>query len=69
MYRIGHRRTLAVMDAIARLLQIGGMTLPIVAILAQLNQAITEGQMLMFLVASLCLFYIGYILRGGGRTE
>jgi len=55
------------MDAIGKTMQLGGLTIPPLAIFAQLNESITEGQLLMFLVAAVSLFYIGYTLRGGGE--
>jgi hypothetical protein len=57
------------MDAIARMLQLAGLAIPLLAVLAQLNEAISVGQLLMFLVASVCLFYIGHVLRGGGQDS
>jgi len=51
------------MYAIARLLQIAGLTIPPLAILAQLSDSITLGQMLQFLVAAIALFSIGYLLQ------
>lgn len=51
------------MFAIARLMQLGGLTIPPLAIIAELSHTITQGQMLMFLVASVCLFSIGYLLQ------
>lgn len=57
------------MYALSRLLQIAGLILLPLAMIAQLNQAITLGAMLRFLVVGVCLFSIGYILQryfGGG---
>jgi len=55
---------------IARLLQILGLVIPPCAIIAELSQSISTGQMLGFLVVSVCVFYIGNLLqrysRGGG---
>ena len=65
---VGIRRLVA-MDAIARMLQLAGLTIPLLAVLAQLNEAISVGQLLMFLVAAVCLFYIGHVLRGGGQDS
>lgn len=58
------------MAAIARLLQLAGLTIPLLAILAELNHSITLGQMLMFLVVSICLFSIGHLIeRYSGSTK
>ena len=57
------------MHAFARLLQLAGLAIPPLAIIAQLSESISLGQMLQFLVASVCLFSIGYLLErysGGG---
>lgn len=51
------------MASIARLLQLAGLTVPPLAIFAELNHAISLGQMLKFLVASICMFSIGYLMR------
>jgi Ca2+/H+ antiporter len=58
------------MQALARMLQLAGLTIPPLAIIAQLGQHITAGQMLQFLVVSVCLFLTGYLLqqfRGAGK--
>jgi hypothetical protein len=47
----------------ARLLQVLGLTIPLLAIVAQLNERITQGQMLGFLVASMTVFIIGHTLQ------
>ncbi|HEX4412677.1 MAG TPA: hypothetical protein VH107_03545 [Lacipirellulaceae bacterium] len=47
----------------ARFLQMMGLTIPILAILAQLNQSITAGKMLGFLIASVLIFSIGQLLQ------
>jgi hypothetical protein len=60
----------AAMYALARLLQIAGLTIPLVAIFAQLSDSITPGKLLGFLVVSVLLFSMGYLLQsytGGGR--
>lgn len=41
-----------------------GLVIPAIAIVLELNHAISLGQMLMLLVASVCLFGIGRILEG-----
>ena len=51
------------MYTLARLLQMAGLTIPLLAIVAQLNQAITAGKMLLFLVVSVLVFSIGYLLQ------
>lgn len=51
------------MYAFARLLQVTGLVIPPLAIVAQLNESITLGQMLQFLVVSICVFAIGYLLQ------
>jgi hypothetical protein len=57
------------MYTLARFLQMVGLTIPILAILAQLNQTITASKMLGFLIASVLVFSIGYMLQRtiGGR--
>jgi hypothetical protein len=61
--------TLQPMYTVARFLQMVGLTIPLLAIFAQLNQSITAGKMLGFLVASVLIFSIGYLLQRslGGR--
>jgi hypothetical protein len=51
------------MYTIARLLQLIGLTIPLLSIIAQLNQQITLGQMLGFLAVSMGVFAIGYLLQ------
>ena len=55
------------MAAIGRLGQFLGLTIPAVAILLELNHAISLGQMLVMLVAALCCFWIGRIIEGYAR--
>jgi hypothetical protein len=55
------------MAAIGRLGQFLGLTIPAVAILLELNHAISLGQMLVMLVAALCCFWIGRIIEGYTR--
>ncbi len=43
-----------------------GLTIPPLAIIAQLGEHITAGQMLQFLVASVAVFGIGYLLQTYG---
>jgi hypothetical protein len=63
--------TVQAMYTLARFLQMVGLTIPVLAVLAQLNQQITAGKMLGFLVASALIFLIGYTLQrstsGGPR--
>lgn len=57
------------MYSVARLLQMIGLTIPPLAIIAQLTGNIDLKQMLGFLVASVAVFTIGYLLQrysGGG---
>ena len=57
------------MVSVARLLQLIGLTIPVLAIMAQLAKSISAGKMLGFLVASVLIFSIGYLLQrysGGG---
>ena len=51
------------MYTVARFLQIVGLTIPPLAIIAQLNENISLGQMLRFLVAAIACFSIGYLLQ------
>jgi hypothetical protein len=55
-----HRR----MRLIGQLGQRLGLVIPAIAIVLELNHAISLGQMLMLLVAAVCLFGIGRILEG-----
>jgi len=52
------------MQAVGKILQMAGLTIPPLAIIAQLGETITLGQMLTFLVVSVCLFGIGRIAEG-----
>lgn len=57
------------MYTLARLLQLIGLTIPPLAIIAQLMERISLGQMLGFLVAAVAVFGIGHLLQrysGGG---
>jgi hypothetical protein len=50
-------------------MQIVGLTIPPLAIIAQLSERISLGQMLGFLVAAMAVFGIGHVLQrysGGG---
>jgi hypothetical protein len=58
------------MHLLGRVLQIAGLTIPLLAVFAQLNNSITAGQMLRFLIVAVCVFSIGYVLQrysGGGK--
>jgi hypothetical protein len=55
------------MNAIARLLQLAGLTIPPLAMVAQLMERIRAGQMLQFLVVSVGLFLTGYLLQQYSR--
>ncbi|MEX2316088.1 MAG: hypothetical protein WD669_02980 [Pirellulales bacterium] len=51
------------MLGLARLLQLIGLAIPPLTIIAQLSGTITLGQMLGFLVVSVAVFGIGYLLQ------
>ena len=55
------------MRAFARLLQIAGLTIPLLAMVAQLTEQIKAGQMLQFLIVSVALFTAGYLLQQYSR--
>ena len=50
-----------------RLMQLAGLTLPIVAVLMQVTDQLSVGRMLVMAVAAISLFYIGRILEGYAR--
>jgi hypothetical protein len=52
---------------LGRLLQLIGLAVPPLSIILQLTEAISLGQMLTMLVASVCSFGIGRILEGYAR--
>lgn len=52
------------MRSLGRFGQFLGLALPGLAILLELNRAITLGQMLSMLVAAVCSFWIGRIVEG-----
>jgi hypothetical protein len=56
--------TLPGMKALGRFAQFGGLVLPALAIVLELNHRITLGQMLVMLVAAVCCFGIGRIVEG-----
>jgi len=58
------------MHSLARMLQLAGLTIPLLAMVAQLGNHISAGRMLQFLVFSVCVFIAGYLLqsyRGAGK--
>ena len=55
--------TVLSMYTFARLLQIIGLSIPLLAIIAQLNNQITLSQMLGFLAVSMGVFVFGYLLQ------
>jgi hypothetical protein len=55
--------TVLTMYILARMLQLVGLTIPPLSIIAQLNQQITLGQMLSFLAVSMGVFAVGYLLQ------
>jgi hypothetical protein len=52
------------MRAFGKNLQLIGLTLPLLSIVLQLMEVIKANQMLVMLVASVCLFFIGRIVEG-----
>jgi hypothetical protein len=57
------------MHTLARILQIAGLTIPLLAIFAQLNERISLSQMLGFLIVAIAIFSIGQLIErysGGG---
>jgi hypothetical protein len=68
--RLADGVSLLAMYSLARLLQILGLVIPPCAIIAELSQSISTGQMLGFLVVSVCVFSIGNLLqRYSGGNE
>jgi hypothetical protein len=51
------------MRSIARLLQLVGLTIPPLAVIAELLNHIGTKQLLQFLVVSVCIFLVGYLLQ------
>ncbi len=58
----------AALNLVGRLGQLLGLGIPALAIVLELNHAISLGQMLMMLVAAVCSFWIGRILEGYSRS-
>ncbi|MFO0788645.1 MAG: hypothetical protein U0805_04250 [Pirellulales bacterium] len=55
--------TLLAMYTVARFLQMVGLTVPLLAVVAQLNNTIKANTMLGFLFVSVLVFVIGYLLQ------
>jgi hypothetical protein len=51
------------MHALARLLQVAGLIILPLAMVAQLDERIRAGQMLQFMIVGACLFTVGYLLQ------
>lgn len=51
------------MNALARFLQFAGLTIPPLAMIAQLGNHITAGKMLQFLLVAVGIFVLGYTLQ------
>jgi hypothetical protein len=65
---LGANDNVLAMHTLARVLQIGGLTIPLLAIVAQLNERISLGQMLGFLIVAISIFSIGQLIeRYSGR--
>ena len=54
----------SLMEATGKFLQLAGLIVPPVSIIAQLNESISTKQMLVFLVAAASAFCIGRIVEG-----
>lgn len=54
---------LLVMHTLARLLQLAGLVIPPLAMGAQLNESISTGRMLQFLLMAIGLFILGHTLQ------
>jgi len=58
------------MHTLARLLQFAGLAIPPLVMIAQLNERISAGTMLQFLVLAIGVFLLGYTLqRYSGGTD
>ena len=55
------------MRSLGRLLQIIGLSLPVLAILMQVMETITVRELLVMWVAAMIAFYIGRIVEGYAR--
>ena len=56
------------MSGFGRLGQLLGLGIPCLAVLLELNHAISLGQMLLMLVGAVCCFWIGRIVEGYARS-
>ncbi|MFV2069318.1 MAG: hypothetical protein ACC645_20330 [Pirellulales bacterium] len=56
------------MRTLGRFMQLAGLVVPLLAIVAQLNESISQGEMLLFLVAAVCAFWIGRIVEGVAKV-
>jgi len=61
------RESESCMRLLGRLMEMLGLALPLLAIVLQLAQRITVGQMLIMLVAALSMFYLGRMIQGYSR--
>jgi hypothetical protein len=52
------------MRGLGKVMQVLGLVVPPLAIVLQLSETVTLGQMLTMLVAAVCLFWIGRITEG-----
>lgn len=57
------------MRSFARFLQLVGLTIPPLAMVAQLANRIKANQMLQFLAVSVCIFLVGYLLQQYGGSD
>jgi hypothetical protein len=57
------RGSVLAMNALGRLLQLGGLVIPLLAIFAQLAGSISVKDMLRFLIVAIGLFAVGYLLQ------
>jgi len=58
------------MHTLARFLQMAGLAIPPLAMVAQLNERIKTGQLLQFLCMAVGIFMLGYAMqRYGGKKE
>jgi hypothetical protein len=55
------------MRLVGRGLQLVGLGVPPLAIILELSESVSLGQMLLMLVAALCLFWIGRLVEGYSR--
>ncbi len=55
------------MQTLGKVLQLAGLAIPPLTIIAQLTESIGTKEMLTFLVASVCAFMLGRLLEGYAR--